>query len=88
MPHKHTKKKETKKYLRKSCHHRIKCTVATFLAAFMWRRPPNNATLATTTHREPERVSDGTGTQVRARIINKCRMKMVRRRIYNVKGTS
>ena len=26
----------------KSCHHRIKCTVAAFLAALMWRRPLNS----------------------------------------------
>ena len=71
-----------------SCHHRIKCTAVTFLAAFMWRRPLNSATLTTTTHNKPERVFDETGTQVRARMINKCRMKMVQRRIYNVKGPS
>ena len=44
-----------------------------FLAAFMWRRPLNSTTLATTTHKEPERVSDGTGTQVRAWMINRWR---------------
>ena len=26
----------------KSCHHRIKCTTAAFLAALMWRRPLNS----------------------------------------------
>ena len=57
---------EGMKYLRKSCYHCIKCTVATFMAAFMWRRPLNNTILATTTHKKPEKVSDGTGTQVRA----------------------
>ena len=30
------------KYLRKNCHHRIKCTAAAFLAALMWRRPLNS----------------------------------------------
>jgi len=58
--------KEIQKYLRKSCYHSIKCAAATFLAIFMWRRPLNNAAFATTTHRKSKRVSDGTGTQVRA----------------------
>ena len=85
MPHEHTRRKKTQKYLRENCHHRIKCTAATFLSAFMWRRPLNSTTLATTTHRKPKRVSDGTGTQVKAQMINKYRMKMVQRDIYNVK---
>ena len=76
MPYEHTRKKETLKYLRESCHHHIKCTATTFLAAFMWRRPSNSATLATTTHRKPKRVSDGTDTQVGAQMINKCKTKM------------
>jgi len=76
---------ETQKYLRESCHHHIKCIVATFLAAFMWRRPLNSAALVTTTHRKPKRASDGTGTQVRTQMINKCRMKMIQREIYNVR---
>ena len=57
----------------------------TFLAAFMWRRHLNSTALATTTHRKPKRVSDGIGTQVRTQMINKCRMKIVQRKIYNVK---
>ena len=69
-----------------SCHHRIKCTAATLLAAFMWRRPLNSIALATTTHRKPQRMSDGTGTQVEAQMINKCRMGMVQQEVYNVKG--
>ena len=48
----------TRKYLRKSCYHRIECTITTFLTAFMWRRPLNSATLATTTHRKPKMVSN------------------------------
>ena len=32
-----------------------------------------------------EGVSDGKGTQVRAQMINKCRMKMVQREIYKMK---
>ena len=85
MPHEHTRRKETQKYLRESCHHCIKCTATTFLAAFIWRRPLNSIALATTTHRKPKRVSDGTGTQLKAQMINKCKMKIVQMEIYNVK---
>ena len=49
-----------------SCCHRIECTVTTFLAAFMLRRPLKSVALTTTTHRKPERVSNGIGTQVKA----------------------
>ena len=85
MPHKHTRKKETQKYLKKSCYHRIKWTVATFLVAFMWRRPLNSAVLVITTHRKPENVSDETGTQVMAQIINKWEIKMIQMELYNVR---
>ena len=79
------KKEGNLKYLRENCYHRIKCTTATFLAAFMWRKPLNSAASANATHRKPKRVFDGTGTQVRAQMINKCRIKMVQRGLYNVK---
>ena len=49
--HEHTRRRRTQKYLKENCYHCIKCTAATFLAAFMWRRPLNSAVLATTTHR-------------------------------------
>lgn len=80
------RRKETQKYLRESYYHRIKYTAATFLAAFMWRRPLNNAALVTTTHRKPERVSDGTSTQEMTQMINKCRIKMVQKELYNVRN--
>ena len=38
----HTEMIRIQKYLGKSCHHRIKCTAAAFLAALMWRRPLNS----------------------------------------------
>ena len=60
--HKHIRMMETQKYLRGSCYHHIECTTTTFMAAFMLRRSLNSAALATTTHRKPERVSDGIGT--------------------------
>ena len=79
------KKEENSKYLRKNCNHRIKCIAATFLAAFMWRRPLNSAVLATTTHRRMKGVSDGMDTQVGTQMINKCRIKMAQKGLYNVK---
>ena len=75
---------EARKYLKKSYYHRIECPVSNFLAAFMWRRPLNSAALATTTHRKPEEVSDGTSTQVVAQMTNKCRIKIVQKELYNV----
>ena len=51
----------------------------------MWRKPLNSAVLATTTHRKPERVFDETSTQVVAQMINKCRIKIVQEKLYNVR---
>ena len=51
----------------------------------MWRRPLNSAVLATTTQKRPEKVSDGTSTQVVAQMINKCRIKIVQMELYNVR---
>ena len=75
------------KDLRKSCYHRIKCTVITFLATFMWRRHLNSETLVITTHREPEEMSDGTDTQVKSQMNDKYRVKMIQRELYNVKNS-
>ena len=77
---------ESPKDLRKSCCHRIKCTVTTFLVAFMWRIHLNSDTLVTTTHKEPEEVTDRTGTQVKYQINDKCRVKMIWKELYNVKN--
>ena len=77
---------ESPKDLRKSCCHRIKCTITTFLTAFMWRRHLNSETLVITTHRELEEVSDGTDTQVKSQMNNKCRVKIIQRELYNVKN--
>ena len=85
VPHEHTRRKGIQEYLRESCCHRIKCIAATFLAVFMWRRPLNNAVLVTTTHRKPKREFDGTSTQVRAQMMNKYRVKMIQRELYNVR---
>ena len=77
---------ESPKDLRKSCCHCIKCTITTFLTAFMWRRHLNSETLVITTHRELEEVSDGTDTQVKSQMNNKCRVKIIQRELYNVKN--
>ena len=86
MSYEHRRREETQKYLRKSCYHRIKCTVTTFLTAFMWRRYLNSEALATTTHKKPRKVSDGTGTQVISQTINKCKINMIQRELYNIKN--
>ena len=85
MLHEHIRRQEAQKYLGESCCHHIKCMTATFLATFMWRRSLNSVTLATTTHRKPEKMSDGIGTQVEAQMINKCRIKMFQKELYNVR---
>ena len=54
----------------------------------MWRRPLNSTTLATATHRELEKVVDGTSTQVRVQTINKWRAKMIQKKIYKVEDSS
>jgi len=51
----------------------------------MWRRSLNSAALAITTHRRLKGVSNGTGTQVGTQIINKCRIKMAQKMLYNVR---
>ena len=52
----------------------------------MWRKPLNSVALATTTYKKLEEVSDGTGTQVKAQMINKYRMKTILRELYNVRN--
>ena len=61
---------------------RIKCKEATFLAALMWRGQANSVTLATATHRKVGWMSDGTGTQVKVHMINKCKALITLRRLY------
>ena len=57
-------------------------TTATFPAALMWRRQANNVTLANATHRKIRWMSDGTGTQVRVQMVNKCKVLINLRRLY------
>ena len=52
----------------------------------MWRRHLNSETLVTTTHKEPEDMSDGTNTQVKSQMNDKCRVKIIKKEIYNEKN--
>ena len=55
---------------------------ATSLAALMWRGLANSVALATTTHTKIGEMSDGTGTQVKVQMINKCKALMTSRGLY------
>ena len=77
---------EAQKYLRKSCYHRIKFIVTTFLAAFMWRKHLNSEILVITIHRKPGEMSDGISTRVISQMIDKYRVKMIQMELYNVKN--
>ena len=56
--------------------------VSTFLAVLMWRGLVNSVALVTTTHRKMGGMSDGTDTQVKVQMINKCKALMTSRRLY------
>ena len=53
----------------------------------MRRKHLNSETLVTTTHKEPENVVDGTDTQVKFQINDKCSVKMIGKELYNVKNS-
>ena len=61
---------------------RIKCKEATFSAALMWRRQANSVTLASVTHRKIRWISDGTSTQMKVQMVNKCKVLIKLRRLY------
>ena len=50
----------------------------------MWRIRLNNVALANATHKGPGKVADGTSTQVRVQMINRCRAKMNQKELYKV----
>ena len=60
---------------------------ATFPAALMWRRLVNSVTLVTTTYRKMGEMSDGTGTQVKVQMINKCKVLMTSSVLYKRGGS-
>ena len=64
MHYERTRQMGAKKYLRKSCYHRIECSATNFLAAFMGRRPLKSAVLVAPTHKGSVKVSNRTSTQV------------------------
>ena len=86
MHYKCTRGMEAQKYLRKDCCHHIKCSIANFLVTLMWRRPLNSTVLATSTYKGLERVFDGISTQVVIQMINKCRAKIIQKKLYNVRN--
>ena len=44
----------------------------------------NSAALAATTHRGLKGVSDGMGTQVGIQMINRCKVQMINKKLYNM----
>ena len=52
----------------------------------MGRKHLNSETLVITTYRESEGVSDGTDTQVKSQMNDRCRVKMIQRELYNIKN--
>ena len=65
----------------------LNAETATLLAAFMWRRRLNSITLANATHRRPGNVADGTSTQVKVQMINRCKEKMSQKELYKLKDS-
>ena len=55
------------------------------LAALMRKRPLNSAALVAATHRGFGKVADGTSTQVMTCTINKWRVKIDWKEVYNVR---
>ena len=76
------KKEENVRRLGENHNCRIKCKEATFPAALMWRRQVNSVTLANATHRKIRWMSDGTDTQVKVQMVNKCKTIINLRRLY------
>ena len=56
------------------------------LAALMRKSPLNSITLVAATHRKLEKAADGTSTQAATCMINKWRVKINGKEIYNVRN--
>ena len=82
------KKEENVRRLGGKHNCRIKCKEATFPTALMWRRQANNVTLANATHKKIRWMSDGTGTQVKVQMVNKCKALINLRRLYKRRKSS
>ena len=50
----------------------------------MWRGHLNSAVLPATIHRGLKGVSDGIGTQVGIQMINKCKVQIIRKELFNM----
>ena len=78
----HSGKEENVRRPGRSHNYRIKCKETTFSAALMWRGQANSVTLASVTHRKIRWMSDGTGTQVKVQMVNKCKALINLWRLY------
>ena len=65
----------------------LNAKTATLLAAFIWRRRLNSVSLANATHRRSGNVADGTSTQVKVQMINRCKEKMSQKELYKLKDS-
>ena len=65
----------------------LNAKTTTSLDAFIWRRRLNNVALANATHRRPGNVADGTSTQVKVQMINRCKVKMNQKELYKLKDS-
>ena len=65
----------------------LNAKTATLLAAFIWRRRLNSVFLANATHRRSGNVADGTSTQVKVQMINRCKVKMSQKELYKLKDS-
>ena len=50
----------------------------------MWKRRLNSTILANATHKELGKVADGTSIQVRVQMINRWRVKKIKKGLYKV----
>ena len=65
----------------------LNAKTATLLAAFIWKRRLNSVFLANATHRRSGNVADGTSTQVKVQMINRCKVKMSQKELYKLKDS-
>ena len=54
----------------------------------MWRKTLNSVISTTTVHKEPEKMSDGTCTQVKVRWLTSVRLGWSKRKLYMVKDSA
>ena len=64
------------KYLREKLLPPYSMHCSNFSDRIYVEKTPDNVVSTTTTHREPRKITDRTGTQVKAGIVDKCVIKM------------